>query len=424
MEIKMKYGKGAIPLSLPDKNLLGILEPAGSGMDPIDDLEDKVAVLLEHPTAGPSLAELVESIGPANVAIIINDMTRSTPTSRLLPPVLDNLMDLGIERENIHIVVATGTHRPMTRDEIIEVIGENIYDGFDVTNHDCDSPDLVRMGTLSGGNEFMVNRTVAESDLRIAIGEVLLHYYAGFAGGRKSILPGVSGRDTIMRNHKMMTWPGAAIGNVDGNPISDQMIEAVRDYCPLHFIVNCVSDSHKRVVEIVGGDFVEAWEKGIETFRKMNFVHLKERADVVIVSAGGFPKDINMYQAHKALEMCSSAVKDSGTIVFMAELSEGYGHPVFEDWARKGLAPDEAIELFDKDFRFGAHKVYYLAKLVKKCDILLYSNTDEQISKSMFCKKIHSIEEILPILSEKYGSGFSAWVIPQGGIVLPVYDGR
>lgn len=421
MKTNLKYGKGEVPFAVPDKNLLGVLEP--SGMEPIDDLEGKVRDLLDNPTAGPSLAELVESIGPDKVAIIVNDMTRSTPTSRLLPPMLDKLMDLGLERKQIHIVVATGTHRPMTREEIVGIIGERIYDAFDVTNHDCDSPDLVHMGTLSGGNEFMVNRIVAKADLRIAIGEVLLHYYAGFAGGRKSILPGVSGRETVMRNHRMMTRPGAGIGNIKNNPVSDQMIEAVREYCPLHFIVNCVSDSHKRVVAIVGGDFIEAWEKGIEVFRKMNFINLKQQADAVIVSAGGFPKDINMYQAHKALEMCSSAVRKGGTIVFLAELSEGYGHPVFKEWAQKGMTSDEAIERFDNDFRFGAHKVYYLAKLVKKCDILLYSTADEEMSRSMFCRKIHSVDEVLSILTHKYGSGFSAWIIPQGGIVLPVYDG-
>lgn len=419
METIMKYGKKEISITIPDSNLLGVIEPAG--LAHIDDLDKEVRIKLENPTEGPSLSDLINIITPGKVAIIVNDLTRSTPTSRLLPPVLDDLLGHGLKKEQIHIIIATGTHRPMNKDEIISITGEKIFHDFKITNHDCDSPDLVSMGKLSGGNELKVNRSVAEADLRIAIGEVLLHYYAGFAGGRKSILPGVAGRKTIMENHRMMTFPGVGIGRISGNPVSEQMIEAIQKYCPLHFIVNCVSNSHKQIVKIVSGHAIKAWEKGIETFRKMNFAPLEKQADVVFVSAGGFPKDINMYQAHKALEMCSSAVRDGGSIIFFAELQEGYGHPVFEEWAKKRMEPDKAIQSFENDFKFGAHKIYYLAKLAKRCNILLYSMASETQSQTMFCRKINYVNEILPFITKRYGNDFSSWVIPQGGIVLPVF---
>ncbi len=420
MKTAFKYGKQELTINIPDKNLLGILEP--SGLDPIKDLDKEVRTLLEQPTAGPSLSKLIRMIKPRKVAVIVNDLTRSTPTPELLPPVIEKLLGQGISREQIDIIIATGTHRPMDREEITSITGENIFREFNVINHDCDSPDLVTMGILSGENELRINRIVAEADIRIAIGEVLLHYYAGFAGGRKSILPGVAGRETIMKNHHMMTFPGVGIGKTSGNPVSEQMVEAVEKYCPLHFIVNCVSNSHKQVVTLVAGDAVKAWEKGIEVFRKMNFAPVEKKADVVFVSAGGFPKDINMYQAHKALEMCSAAVKEGGSIVFFAELAEGYGHPVFQEWAERQMEPYEAVQTFEKNFRFGAHKIYYLAKLAQKCDIYLYSSVAGIDSRKMYCHKLDSLEEILPLIIRKYGSSFSSWVIPQGGIVLPVYN--
>ncbi len=420
MKTKLKWGREDIFLSIPDKNVLAVLEPSGG--EPVADLAAEVAGLVKRPTAGPSLEEIVSTHKPETAAIIVNDMTRSTPTAEMLPPLLEELERLGVPSSGIAIVVATGTHRPMSDDETRQTVGDAVFSKYRVENHDCDSPDLVDMGTLSTGNRLMINRTVAEADLRLAIGEVLLHYYAGFAGGRKSILPGVAGRETVMTNHRMMTAPGVGIGIVDGNVLSEEMVEAVRDFCPLHFILNCVSDSSKHIVRVVGGHWYDAWREGIVTFRKFNFAPIAKKADVVFLSAGGFPKDINMYQAHKALYMASRAVRPGGTMVFFAELAEGYGHKVFEEWGKRRLGMDGAISSFEADFRFGAHKLYYLAKLAKECTIMLYSKSNREDSGLMFCEKIESVDEILPGLREKYGSGFTSYIIPQGGIVLPMEE--
>ncbi|MBL3540723.1 lactate racemase domain-containing protein, partial [Aminivibrio sp.] len=215
MKTKLKWGREDIFLSIPDKNVLAVLEPSGG--EPVADLAAEVAGLVKRPTAGPSLEEIVSTHKPETAAIIVNDMTRSTPTAEMLPPLLEELERLGVPSSGIAIVVATGTHRPMSDDETRQTVGDAVFSKYRVENHDCDSPDLVDMGTLSTGNRLMINRTVAEADLRLAIGEVLLHYYAGFAGGRKSILPGVAGRETVMTNHRMMTAPGVGIGVVDGN---------------------------------------------------------------------------------------------------------------------------------------------------------------------------------------------------------------
>lgn len=418
MKTVLKWGKEEIFLSIPDKNVVAVLEPGGG--EPVPDLAMEVARLVTNPTAGPSLEAIVAEKHPSTAVIIVNDMTRSTPTAEMLPPLLKELDRLGISAGAVTIVVATGTHRPMTDEEIRSTVGDSVFERYRVENHDCDSPDLVDMGTLSTGNRLMINKTVAKAGLRLAIGEVLLHYYAGFAGGRKSIFPGVAGRETVMTNHRRMTASSVGIGIVDGNVLSEEMMEAVEKYCQLHFILNCVSDSSKHIVRVVGGHWRDAWKEGIATFRKYNVAPIPKKADVVFLSAGGFPKDINMYQAHKALYMASRAVRPGGTLVFFAELAEGYGHKTFEEWAKRRMGVGGVLEAFEAEFQFGAHKLYYLAKLAKECSILLYSRSNTEESGLMFCKKTENLGEILPFLVEKYGPDFTSYIIPQGGIVLPV----
>jgi nickel-dependent lactate racemase len=174
------------------------------------------------------------------------------------------------------------------------------------------------------------------------------------------------------------------------------------------------------VVRIVTGHAVDAWKEGTRTFAAMNFAQITERADAAFVSAGGFPKDINMYQAHKVLEMSSRSVRDGGVLVLFAELAEGYGHPVFEAWAKKGLTPEEVIPAFEAEFCFGGHKLFYLGKLAQRLHILLCSSLSEEVTRSMYCEKTASPEAALQEVRRRLGGDFKAYVIPQGGIVLPV----
>jgi nickel-dependent lactate racemase len=411
MKINLKYGRKEIEFSIPDRNVLGVLEPS-SILPPVEDLSEAVKGVLSNPTAGTNLESLVKEKKPRAVAIIVNDMTRSTPSDKVLPPILRELTRLGIAREAVTIVVANGTHRAMTDEEIEKLLGKEITSVYKVENHLCDAPDLVNMGTLSTGNKLLINATVARADLRIAVGEVLLHYYAGFAGGRKSVFPGVAARETVMKNHSMMTAPGVGIGLLEGNRLYAETDEAVEKFCPLHFIVNLVSDSHKQIVRIVGGHFRDAWMEGVKTFREMNFVTIDRPADAVIVSAGGYPKDINMYQAHKAIYMASRAVRKEGAMLFFAELEEGYGHKVFAEWAESGRTISDVARDFEAEFRFGAHKLYYLAQHAKDFEMYLCSQMDDEKTRHMFCRKFEP-KEGLKILEQRFGPEFTAWIIPQ-----------
>ncbi len=417
MEYLLPYGRKKLSLDLPEKHVMGVLEPKETKK--LESLEDTVAEKIARPDEGSSLKELLERKNPATVAIIVNDLTRSTPTAKMLPPVLKVLEARGISPENTVIVIATGTHRGLTEEEKVQVVGSEAFASYRVENHDCDAPDLVSLGVLPTGNELLVNPLVAKADFRIALGEVLLHYYAGFAGGRKSILPGVSGRDTVMRNHAMMVDPKASLARIDDNPVSLEMIEALR-CCPLDFIVNCIANSHKEIVAVVAGDAEKAWKKGTEIFYDVNSLPLEEKADVLFVSAGGFPKDINMYQAHKAVEISSRALKEGGSLILFAELEEGYGHPVYEEWAKKNLSALEVEEAMTEGIVFGAHKLFFLGRLSRHFSLHLYSSQDEAFAKKSFFSPVESLETLLPLLEKKHGPNYRSYVIPQGGIVLPL----
>jgi len=352
------------------------------------------------------------------VAIMINDLSRSTPSKVILPPLLETLEREGIPAGSISIVIATGTHRDLSDREVEGLLGKDIPSRYFVTSHDCRASDLARAGTLSTDNVLLLNSLVYHADIRISIGEILFHYFAGYAGGRKSLCPGVAGWDTIMRNHSLMTHPKAALGNLKGNPVHLELIEALH-FCPLDFIINVICNEKKELVSVVTGDPIKAWEEGLKIFRAMNTVNLEDRSRVVIASSGGFPKDINIYQAQKAFEMAGRAVSDGGSLVVFAECPEQYGSETFREWAETGMTAEAVIERFEKGFQLGAHKLYYLARMSRRINLFLVSSLSEEVSAKIFCRKIHNWDEGLQVLEVIHGRDFSPLVIPQAGMVLP-----
>jgi nickel-dependent lactate racemase len=368
------------------------------------------------------LRQIIREKSPRRTAIIVNDMTRSTPSQLLLPLFLEALHAENIPPEAITIVIACGTHRPMTLTEVEGILGHEVATRYHIENHDCDSSDLECLGSLPTGNELWVNHTVATADLRLAIGEILFHYYAGFAGGRKSLLPGTTGRHTTMRNHALMLQPGSGIGRLADNPVHHEMLAAL-DLCPLHFIINVILDHHKRMIHAVAGDPVAAWQEGVREFSRWNSVPIPHPVEVVLASAGGYPKDINLYQAHKALEMAAAAVKENGTLVLFADCEEGLGHPVFAETATQGLSYDELRDNLQKTFRFGVHKLFYLARLARRVRLVLFSSLDEATTERIFCTKGSDPSRLWQSFTDTYGENWQAYVIPQAGMVLPIPPG-
>jgi len=414
--MKLKYGKEEIRLPIEDKNIIKILnlEKQGVLLNP----ENRLKELLKNPIGCPSLRELVFQKKASKILIIVNDITRPTPYEIILPPLLDELQQTGIKKENITFMVATGIHRSNSPEEIKEMFGENIVSAYKFINHDCDDSHQKDLGNLKSGNNLWVNPIISDIDFIITTGVIVPHYFAGFSGGRKSILPGICGRKTIESNHAQMVHPNARAGNLKGNPVHQEMQEAA-EKVGVDFNINVVTDENHKIVEIVAGELLASWQQGVEVCKQIYICPIKKKADVAIVSPGGYPKDINVYQAQKALNNAYQAVKPGGTIILLAECSEGYGEPTFEKWVEEANAPDDIIERLKKKFVLGGHKAYAIARAVKEVEVILISSLPPEKAYKLYFIPMEDISQTTEYVKEKYGEDFQAYILPSGNTVLP-----
>jgi len=350
--MKLKYGKEEFQLTLSDRNVLQVLNLKEQEI--LSNPEDKLRKLLKNPLDCPSLKELILKKKAQKVLIIVNDVTRPTPYKIILPSLLDELKKIGTKKENITFIIATGIHRGNSKEELENIFGKNLVSNYKLINHNSDDPNLKYLGKLKSSNELWVNSIVSQTDFIITTGVIVPHYFAGFSGGRKSILPGICGRKTIEANHAQMVHPDARVGNLKGNPVHQEMQEAA-EKVGVDFNINVVTDENHQIVEIVAGELLTSWQQGVEICKKIYLCPIEKKADVVIASAGGYPKDINVYQAQKALNNAYQTIKPGGTIILLAECLEGYGEATFEKWIEEANSPDDITERLKKKFVLGGH---------------------------------------------------------------------
>ena len=414
--MKLKYGKEEIQLPIEDKNIIKILnlEKQEVLLNP----ENKLRELLKNPIGCSSLRELIFQKKAQKILIIVNDITRPTPYEIILPPLLDELDQIGIKKENIIFIIATGIHRSNSPEEIKEIFGKDIFFNYKFINHDCDDPHLKDLGNLENGNKLWVDPIISDIDFIITTGVIVPHYFAGFSGGRKSILPGICGRKTIESNHAQMVHHNARAGNLKGNPVHQEMQEAA-EKVGVDFNINVVTDENHKIIEMVAGELLTSWQQGVEICKQIYICSIKKRADVVIASAGGYPKDINVYQAQKALNNAYQAVKPGGTIILLAECSEGYGEPTFEKWIEEANTPDDIIKHLKNKFVLGGHKAYAIAKLTKEVEVILISSLPPEKARKLFFIPMENISQAIEYIKEKYGEDFKAYILPSGNTVLP-----
>ena len=414
--MKLKYGKKEVQLPIQDKNIIKILNP--EKQEVLLNPENKLKELLKNPIGCPSLRELIFQKKASKILIIVNDITRPTPYEIILPPLLDELHQIGIKKENIIFMVATGIHRSNSQEEIKEIFGKNIFSAYKFINHDCDNPRHKDLGKLKSGNKLWVDPIVSDIDFIITTGVVVPHYFAGFSGGRKSILPGICGRKTIEANHAQMVHADSRAGNLKGNPVHQEMQEAA-EKVGVDFNINVVTDENHKIVEIVAGKLLTSWQQGVEICKKIYLCPIKKKAEVVIASAGGYPKDINVYQAQKALENACHTVKPGGTIILLAECAEGYGEATFEKWIEEASNPDDIINRLKRKFVLGGHKAYAIARVTKEVEVILISSLPMRKVQKLFCIPMKDITQALNYVEEKYGRDYQSYILPSGNAVFP-----
>jgi len=339
----------------------------------------------------------------------------------ILPPVIDDLNKAGIPDSDITLVFGCGTHRAPKPEEQNAIIGEDILRRIKTVSHDCKAKDLVYLGrTKTHMNKVYVNRVFAEADFRILTNSVELHYYAGYGGGRKSVLPAVSGEETIQHNHAMLLDPKAKTGVLEGNPVHEDMVEVAK-IAKADFIVNAVTNSRNEIVRVFAGDLEQAFLEGVKLVDEMYKVPIERRADIVVVSSGGHPHDIDLYQAHKGLENALEAAKRGGVVVWLAECPDGHGNEIFYDWMTKFRDPKEMETEIKRHFKLGGHKAYYLVKALQRVQIILVSTLPDYHAVGTFrLRTARALNDALRDAFDIAGKDARVWVMPRGSSTLPI----
>ncbi len=416
VDVWLPYGKSDVCVRVPARNLLGSIEPKELAGAP--DGKAEVERALKAPIGSKRLSEIARA--EHKVAIVVDDASRHAPTAVMLLPVLAELNAAGVKDENVTVIFGCGTHRPVTPEEAGGLIGEEALKRVKTVSHDCRAQDLVHVGnTKTHGNKVYLNHVFAEADVKVLLGDVGFHYYAGYGGGRKSVLPAVSGEETIKHNHAMLLHASARTGILAENPVHEDLTEAAR-LAKVSFILNVVTNWKGEIVRAFAGDLEQAFLEAVKLVDEMYRVTVDRRADIVVVSPGGNPADINLFQAYKALDNALEVVKRGGVIILVAECPEGHGNQVFYDWMMR-LGELKAVEHeIKRNFVLGGHKAYYLLKALQNHQVILVSSLPDYYASSIFrLKTARAVNDALGDALKLAGSQARVWAMPRGNFTLP-----
>jgi len=416
VDVWLPYGKSDVCVRVPARNLLGSIEP--KELLGVPDSKAEVERALREVIGSKRLSEIAHK--ESKVAIVVDDSTRDTPTAVMILPVLEELQLAGVKDENVTVIFGCGTHRAVKPEESAKIVGEEISRRVKILSHDCKAQDLVYVGTTkTHGNKIFLNRDFAEAEVKVLLGDVGFHYYAGYGGGRKSVMPAVAGEETIKHNHAMLLNSNAHTGILNQNPVHEDMTEAAR-LAKVDFILNVVTNSKGEVVKAFAGDLQQAFDEAVKLVDEMYRVEVDRRADIVVVSPGGHPADINLYQAYKALDNALEVVKRGGVIILVAECPEGHGDQVFYEWMMKFEDLKAAEREIKRNFALGGHKAYYLLKALQSHQIILVSSLPDYYASNIFkVKTARAVNDALREAMVIAGSQARIWTIAKGNSTLP-----
>jgi nickel-dependent lactate racemase len=414
--VLLPYGERSLSVDVPDHNLLDVILPKAGAEDTPNEA-DVIRAALENPIGSPRLRDLVRE--GQRIAIVTSDLTRPCPSDRFLPYVLQELVDAGIPDKDIFIVVGLGLHRKMTEDEIDRLVSPQVHGRIQVLNHDLD--DVVRLGVTSRGTPVEFFRPLVEADVRICVANLEFHWFAGFSGGAKAVLPGCASRATVTANHALMVRPGVGSGRIQGNPLREDIEEGVA-MLGVDFILNVVVDGEHNILSAAAGDLTAAHRRGCEAIAARGRVKVSHKADIVIASAGGFPKDINMYQAHKGLENAAYFVRDGGALILAAECREAIGNKTFEEWMFAASSPQDILERIQKEFVLGGHKAAGIANIERRAKVYLVSSMPDELVQHLFMTPAAGLNEALEAALQSLGSDSQVLVLPQAGSIIPDFE--
>jgi nickel-dependent lactate racemase len=417
--MNLKYGSTSFSLDLPPERLEGIIQPALLISD--EPPEHIITAALD------ACRSAISTFRPGEKTVIVtSDITRYTGSEVYLPLLVERLNRQGIPDEDMEILIALGIHRAQTPHEHERILGE-LYGRIRVRDHDCDNQaELVSIGRTSNGIDVRINRAAVEADRLILTGVIGFHYFAGFGGGRKSVLPGIASRQACMASHFAVLNPGhgsgknqhAVTGNLENNPVHQAMTEACSLAAP-DFILNTVLSPDRQIIAAFAGHWREAHEEGCRYYWEHFSYPLREKTDMVVVSCGGFPKDINLIQAHKSMEYAAQALKDRGVMILLAECRDGFGNATFFNWFRhKRLDQFEAA--LREQYEINGQTAYSTLQKSQRFRIILVSEFPGQQVEQMGMLPARTLDEALQLAARFLPPDWTAMVMPEGGSVLPV----
>ncbi len=420
-KFELKYGQHCLTIDIPAAASLQLPDL------PVADAGHLIAEALAAPIGSLQLEQIVQP--GESVAIVTSDITRYTGSEHYLPLLVSELEAAGIARSAMTVVVALGIHRRQTAAEHVRILGP-LAGQIRIVDHDCDNPqELVDLGTTPDGLPVEINRTVMEADRVIVTGTIGIHYFAGFGGGRKGLVPGVASRRTCMATHFKVFNPPEVGGKqplaipavLTGNPVHAAILTAARKVKP-DFLLNTVLTPDKRIAGVFCGDLEQAHLSGCEFARRLYSVELDRAADLAVISCGGAPKDINFIQAHKALDYGVRTLNPGGTAILLAECPDGFGNPTFFDWFRYQDLDEFEVAL-RRDYQINGQTAHATLDKARRYRIILVSSFSMEQTETMGMEKADSLESALEMALQGLPEDPHITVIPDGGTLFPVLGG-
>jgi lactate racemase len=421
MRLTLEYGRTGLEVELPDDRVVGPL--AIKQAPALADPEIVLQKLLEKPIGTPPLAELAR--GKKSACIVICDITRPVPNKLLLPPILETIERAGVPRDQILILIATGLHRPNEGAELVELVGAEIAENYRCENHHGKVlEEHTYLGTTPRGVPAWIDSRYLTADLKITTGLIEPHLMAGYSGGRKLICPGIAALETVKIWHgpDFLEHPKADCGFLEGNPVHEENTRIAR-MAGCDFIVNVTLDAERQVTSMVAGDMELAFLEGVKFIENIVKAKVAAECDVVVTSSAGYPLDTTFYQAVKGMTGALPIVKQGGTIIIAASLTEGIGSPEFQRLFRE----NDSLEMFmqrilGKDyFVMDQWQLEELAKVCRKAKVKIVSDgIPAETLNTLFVESAPSVEQAVADSLAEYGPLAQVAVIPKGPYVLPV----
>jgi len=375
----LPYGRKTQEFILPDSMAVDWIAPAPfpGESQPLAAVEQA----LIHPVDGSGLQGFR---GAKSASIAVNDKTRPVPLHLLLPPLVQQLEEIGVPREGITLFFATGTHSPLTPAEMNALLPPALAGRFSMVSHDCDNQaELISLGITERGTPVLCSKSFLQAEVKIVTGNIEPHHFAGFSGGVKTFSIGLASRQTINRNHSLLLDPHARTGEFEQNPLR-QDIEEIGRMGQIDFALNAVLNEHKEIVKVYSGSPQGVMQAGVPLARQICQTPTQGQYDLVIASVGGHPKDINLYQAQKALTHASMLTRDGGVVILVAACPEGSGSKGFESLMRGSSSPADVLQKFDRvNFQVGPHKAFQFARELVRIHVILISEMPADLVRKL-----------------------------------------